>query len=210
MRGRQCRGSRPRAGRPGHLVRAWLAVALALFFGLSCATRDTAPSRPSESPDAAPDSLTRLDPAAAYRRALDLGASRQFVASLPYFRRALSQPIGAWQPYADCATTLFQATHESVVRGGREIPAVRSSDERVALLVDAARALDQADARAKTPREHATIAAMRARQLAVWGLTWEAVSEYARAGASDPSSLDRAAGLVRMIQDPLANGPSAE
>jgi hypothetical protein len=185
---------------------------------VGCATRDVGTDRSPAT--AAFDSVAAADPFLAYRHALDLGEQQRFTESLPWFRRALSVPTNAWQPHCDFAISLFHAALESRVQRGHGRPVVRSSFERAALLAESARELDAAERLALTPEGKAFVIARRARHLAAFHLTWDAIAEYRRAaeagrapGASRAPVRDaerEAARLLASMRDPTRAGTTDE
>lgn len=178
-----------RARRSAAAIAALLACVLACR-GAPRAERDDAPAA------AAADSIGRLDPFIAYRRALALGERRRFLESLPYFERAASVPTPAWEPHCDYAISLFQATHQVREHLGQARSATRSSFERVQMMHEALRQLALAEERAASPADRAFVIGHRARYLSAWGLRREALDEYRRATALDPAWAD--AGRVQL------------
>jgi hypothetical protein len=53
------------------------------------------------------------------------------------------------------------------------------------------------------------VIARRARHLAAWQATWNAVSEYARAAALRPEHAEDARALIAQMRDPLHAAPPA-
>ena len=182
-----------------------LVAAAAAFIGLPAVL----PSDPVSAAAPAPDSLSRLDPFEAYAQGRALGEAQRFDESLPYFRRALEVPTDAWQPYCDYAISLFQTTHQVREHRGGKRPVTRSSYERVALMREALRELDRAEQRAGTPSDRGFVIASRARYLKVWGLPWDALSEYYRAGSLEPARMNEAFGLMELMQHPTRPAPGA-
>jgi hypothetical protein len=169
-----------------------------------------APRGPAAPPSGTlPDSIARLEPYPAYQRATRLGEQRDFAASLPYFQQALSVPPSAWEPYCAYGTSLFHATHQVRVHRGVQQPVTRSSWERVALMNEAARQLDTAERLARTPKEQAFVIAAHAQQVGVWGMPWNAVSEYVRAAVGAPGERLHAGAYLARLEHPLV-GPAPE
>jgi hypothetical protein len=158
----------------------------------------------TEPPPSAPDSLAALPPFEAYQQALALGERLHFVESLPYFRRALSDPPDAWQPYAAYGTALFQATHQ--VRSHRRFaqPVTRSSFERVNLVHEAGEALGRAERLAANPKDRAYVITLRMKHLMAWGLDWDAYSEFSRAEKLDPSLGPQGREIGGRLRNPTA------
>jgi tetratricopeptide (TPR) repeat protein len=151
----------------------------------------------------AADTLAGMPPYDAYQRGLALGQMQRFAESLPYFRRALEVPPPAWQPYCDYAISLFHATHETRHGVPTLRPVTRSSYERVAMIQEALSQLDVAERMAQTAADRAFVIALRARYFKVWGLAWDALSEYHRAASLDERHLLRAFELADVMRDPV-------
>ena len=176
---------------------------------VACGGReDAAERRPAV--EHAADSLAEMPPYEAYRRGLALGEMQLFEESLPYFRRALEVPPPAWQPYCDYAISLFHATHQTRSGWTEATPATRSSYERVAMIREAMAQLDLAERLAQTAPDRAFVIALRARYLKVWGLAWDALSEYHRAATLDERHLFQAFELAEVMRDPVRAGPAPE
>jgi hypothetical protein len=171
-----------------HLLAAFLLAAL-----LGCTAPEPNPTPTNATPTPF-DSVAASDPFFAYRHALALGEQQRFTESLPWFRRALSEPTNAWQPHCDFAISLFHAALQSRVLRGHGRPVVRSSFERAALIAESSRELDAAERLAMTPEGKAYVIARRARQLAAFHLTWDAITEYRRAAQAS-----RAPGVIRSV-----------
>jgi hypothetical protein len=194
-----------RRARPGWPVGRTLTAAALAVATLAVAT--WLRSRPAVAPAgpqaARPDSIAALEPWPAYQRALALGEVKRFAESLPYFRRALEVPPQAWEPHTAYATSLFQATHEGRAHLGWVQPVTRSSWERAAMMREAARQIEIAERLAKTPRDQAYVISARAQHLAVWGLSWDAMSQYIRATQGAPAESVRVGALAGRMRDPL-------
>jgi hypothetical protein len=182
-----------------------LVVMLLSLLTVSCGKTQSADTRvaPPPSEARAPDTASSLDPFMAYRRALALGEQQRFTESLAHFRRALAAPTDAWQPHCDYAITLFHAALEPRLTRHGERTMVRTSFERSEMMLESARELDVAERLAPTPEARAYVIARRARQLAAWQLTWNAVSEYTRAAAAIPRLEREAAALLATMRDPV-------
>lgn len=195
----------PRAGDLAALV----LVGCALISVAGCAVPTPLPVDRGAGAGTPTDSLATLDPLTAYRRALSLGEQQRFTESLPFFRRALAIPTDAWQPHCDYAISLFHAALESREQRHGLRPAVRSSDERVALMLESARELDRAEELARSEADRAFVVARRARHFAAWGLSWEALLEYTRAARVSPEAAEKAKALLAIMRDPVgAEGTS--
>jgi hypothetical protein len=122
----------------------------------------------------------------AYLEAARLSQAREFVASLPYYRRVgrlLPQPVRDYELLV--AHALAQAALQS--RTDFAAPASRSSVERVAWVGEALAHLDRARVLSRRAREVAEVEVTRAQLLQVWGFPWEALLGLRAAVAADPS-----------------------
>jgi hypothetical protein len=143
---------------------------------------------PREGARAATSSESAFVARRAYETGLALVRSRQAVASLPHFERALELTPDVWVLHGDYASALANAALESYRRRGRSMSYVRSSHERVAIIRHAFERLDVAERMAPPPPENiAFLRYSRSKLLHIWALDWEALGEMERAVAADPS-----------------------
>jgi hypothetical protein len=162
---------------------ALLLIAAAVL--VSRSWRDRAGSAGAPAPTL-PDSIRRLRPEPAYERATRLVGAGDGLASLPFYRHALSfrgAPARAYVGYSD---GLHSAAVQSRSRFGVPGMATGSSLERVALMRRSLAALDTAESLARTPAERALVHASRANRLVIWGLPWDALVEFSKAEAEEP------------------------
>jgi len=190
---------------------AALLVAVALLWGPA----RRLVSRPAASPPEAvePAAIAAMSGPEALQAGLALGRAGRDPESLPYFQHAIRQGQGdLWQVRYNYATALYNTTLRIETRGGLPVQATRSSWERVALVHEAVRQLDQAEGQARTPPERATVRAAYAQMHLLWGLPWDAFLAYRQASAADPANRGlaaRADGLLGAIRAPSGPGATA-
>jgi tetratricopeptide (TPR) repeat protein len=147
-------------------------------------SRSQAPSAPS----AEDARLATLAPTVAYDSAMVLARAGQHRASLPYYRRALQHRFDVmWPIHFNYASALYNYGLEIGTRNGVPLPATRSSVERVALMREAMAQLDSAERLAPGPAERAMIVRSRAERFRIWGLPWDAFTQYRTAEWIDPN-----------------------
>lgn len=148
-----------------------------------------------------------MDALRAYQTAVDLVKNHgRATESLPYFRRALDLRSDLWQVRCDYGAALMNAVGEALPGPGPTRSTTRSSWERAAMVHEALAELDRAERLAWAAADRAYVVAIRAQALALWGLSWNGLEEYARARQIDPSSTilrARHAQLWRIMRDPL-------
>jgi tetratricopeptide (TPR) repeat protein len=153
-----------------------------------------------------PDSVLRLDPVVAYQRALHFSTHGEWRAALPYYRRAMEgSPGREWRPHFNYALVLNDLTLQFTTRAGQQVPATRSSAERVRLGSAALDEFWQAIQLAPDGATRAKILALRANMLVLWGFPWEAFATYRAATHADSTREDlRARGdqFLALMQDP--------
>jgi hypothetical protein len=169
------------------LALALIAILSLLAFGTWIARRRAHERAHAASAHAPIDSVSTLGPFEAYQRALALGQRLRFVESLPYFARAMNDPPNAWQPYAAYGMALFHATHQVRSHRGWPEPVIRSSRERVAMVIEALSRLRRAEELAADPKDRAYVIMQSKQQLVAWGFDWDAYTEWSRAEKLDPS-----------------------
>jgi len=130
-------------------------------------------------------------------------------ASLPYFRRAVSQAPDSWSAHANYSNALHNGAQESRRHLGKDEPAARSSVERIGMMRECLRESDLADSLTAGPADRAAIAYQRAQSLQTWGFPIEALLEYRRAQAMD-SSREDIAKAAHATGNRLAAGGRAE
>jgi hypothetical protein len=153
-----------------------------------------------------PDSVLHMDPVAAYQRALHFSTQREWRAALPYYRRAMEGAPGRdWRPHFNYALVLNDLTLQFTTRAGQQVPATRSSAERVRLGSAALDEFWQAIQLAPDGATRAKILALRANMLVLWGFPWEAFATYRAATHADSTREDlRARGdqFLALMQNP--------
>jgi tetratricopeptide (TPR) repeat protein len=145
----------------------------------------------------------------AYRLGLALGRDGHHLAALPYFASAARQMPDSWTARQSLASALYNGAQEARVHLGKEEPATRSSVERIAMVNASMRESRTADSLAQLPVDHAVIAFQRGQTLHTFGLVDDALVEFRRAAALDPSSKVIAA-AIRGAERRLASGGPGE
>ena len=164
-------------------MRGARAAALVAALALADGAPRAAPVAASE-----PQSPAAMSLEQAYGAAEQLVGARRHLESLPYFRRMIELlPADDWSLRHDYANALQGAAMQSRTLRGLPVRAVRSSFESIALMRSALDELDRAERLAPTPRAAASVHLARARQLAAWGLPWDACAEAHQAASADPS-----------------------
>jgi hypothetical protein len=149
------------------------AVALALAAATACSPAGE--RRPAVSPIAQPDRFAAMHPETIYNTAVRLVEQDRDEESLPWFRASLARVReDFWQLHFNYFAALRNTALEDTVRLGLRLPALRSSAERVALMREALRELDRAEALAPNPDVLAMVRVQRARAMRIWGMAWEA------------------------------------
>jgi hypothetical protein len=175
------------------------ALALAVVaIAVVVVSRGAGPRRPPPAPDPA----AAADPRAAYARAIELGQSKRFVASLPWFRRASEGIAGDWEVHYNRATALYQASIEVRTHRGSLGSATSSSWERVAWTREALAEMATAERLAPGDEMRVRVATTRAQRLQVWGLPWDAVAGFRGAARFDPGWEKWARSVERTLEDP--------
>ena len=133
-----------------------------------------------------PDSLSRMQPEAAYARAVQLVDAGEAQRSLPFFRRALSFRGAPATAHLDYSVGLNNTAVQ--FRARLDIPEnrTRSSYERVALMREALAQLEIAEHLATIPALRADVHANRAHRYLTWGFQLEALREFREAEADEP------------------------
>lgn len=180
-----------------------LLVAIVLGLGFALAIASGRRSAPISRPDPA-----AMDPEAAYRHAVELSLGNERRESLPYFRRGLEgEPGREWRPHFNYGIVLNDLTLQFVRRAGRQVPASRSSAERIEL---GCAALDEFGAAVKLAPDGATrakILSLRANMLLLWGFPWEALACFRAAQQADTTRADlaiRADQFFALMRDPAS------
>jgi tetratricopeptide (TPR) repeat protein len=145
----------------------------------------------------------------AYKTALTLGGEGHHLEALPYFASAVRQAPDSWTARQSYASALHNSTLETRLHLGKAEPATRSSVERIAMVNTSMRESRIADSLAQQPADHAVIAFQRGQALHTFGLVEDAIVEFRRAAALDPSSKVIAA-AVRGAEHRLASGGPGE
>lgn len=195
--------TRSRWGRRSAWSLAAIAVAVVVAFS---ALRARAPRNGGPAPEESP--AAGADPRVAYARAIELGAARHYVESLPWFRRASSGLADDWEVHYNLATALFQANLEVRAHRGTVQPASRSSLDRVAWTREALEELAIAQRLAPDSMVRMQVITTRANRLQTWGLMWDALAGFRTAAQTDPRWNTWAAAIERSLENPAAtNGP---
>jgi hypothetical protein len=158
-----------------------------------------------------PDSIASLDPDSAYQRGFYLDRAGRSGEGLPYVRFALTRPSQPALELVGYSDILHNHALENRRRGDTPQSATRSSFERVALMRESFAQLATAESIAARPPERALVHVTRAHHLLIWGLPLDALAEYRKAQAFDPSRAPEAAGLAWLLQHPergTAAGPA--
>jgi tetratricopeptide (TPR) repeat protein len=151
----------------------------------------------------------RLGADAAYGIGLTLGRDGHHLAALEYFGSAARQAPDWWAARQSYASALYNGAQEARVHLGKEEPATRSSVERIAMVNASMRESRGADSLAQQPGDHALIAFQNGQTLHTFGLVDDALVEFRRAAALDPSS-KMIASALRGAERRLASGGQAE
>ncbi|MGH7741021.1 MAG: hypothetical protein ACRENS_03260 [Candidatus Eiseniibacteriota bacterium] len=150
--------------------------------------------------------IERMEPEAAYRRALQFSVKRHWRESLPYYRRALEgSPGQEWRPHFNYGVVLNDLTLEFTQRAGVQVPATRSSAERARLGSTALEEFWKAVQLAPDGPTRARILALRANMLVLWGFPWEAFASYRAAERADSTRTDmreRGDQFLALMHDP--------
>jgi hypothetical protein len=208
---RSIQRSRPRAAPPpggagsrrllrvGALALLAAAVLLTFFGWLALSRRPGPPTTPE----------ARLSAEEAFAAGVELAMAKRHQASLPYFRRAVSQAPDSWTAHANYSNALHNGAQESRRHLGKDEAAARSSVERIGMMRECLRESDLADSLTAAPAERATIAYQRAQSLQTWGFPIEAWLECRRAQAMDSMTAEIGK-AARATGDLLAAGGRAE
>jgi len=113
------------------------------------------------------------------------GAGRH-IASLPYYRRIVDLLGTEWIAHSNYSSALHNAAQESRVHVGKLGPGVRSSVERMALMVISQREQDLAERHARSQADRALVLFQRGQTLQTWGFPLDALAEYRRALQQTP------------------------
>jgi hypothetical protein len=149
---------------------------------------------------------------AAYQTALRLSRAGRHEESLPYYRQAVSGGAPrAWAVRYNYGGALYNAGLEVRQRDGVDVPAVRSSIERVALMREALAQLDAAEQLAPTPADRATVMRARGERFQMWGFPWEGFVMLRRAQRTDPGrpELVRVANVAQRVLEHPEQHPEA-
>jgi len=147
-----------------------------------------APDHPGTMAPMPPDSLSRMQPEAAYARAVQLVDAGEAQRSLPFFQRALSFSGEPATAHIDYSVGLNNTAVQFRAHLGIPENRTRSSYERVALLREALAQLDIAESLATIPALRAEVHANRAQRYLTWGFQLEAWREFREAEADAPGA----------------------
>ena len=134
------------------------------------------------------DSLAAMDANTALLRGVGLSLDGRYTESLPFLRHALDLRSDLWEVHSDYGASLCNATVEVAFHRGILEPRSRSSWERAAMAREAWERFSNAERLAGTPGDAARPAQQRAKLLALWGLSWNALDDYRRASTLSPGS----------------------
>lgn len=155
---------------------------------------------PSESRPRAP--LADLPAGVAAERAADLVRDKRYLASLPYFERAIAEEPQQPQPHLGYAVALLNAVHETRTHLGHDEFAVRGSPERVAMVREALDHLIVVERMARAARDRHDLAwslGTRGQMMAAWGLPWDAFAAYRQSEWSDSTVAEFAGKADRLM-----------
>lgn len=134
----------------------------------------------------------------AIEQAREMAKHKRFEPALAQFRRAAAlAPIDAWQLHYLIGSTATQLSIQNTERTGLQVPATRSSLERVRLVDEALREYDTALALATTPTERALVLKTEAELYFVWGAMWEAFKTFEEARVAHPAD----SALVKRVRE---------
>jgi tetratricopeptide (TPR) repeat protein len=145
----------------------------------------------------------------AYKTALTLGGDGHHLEALPYFASAVRQAPDSWTARQSYASALHNSALETRLHLGKAEPITRSSVERITMVNASMRESRIADSLAQRPADHAMIAFQRGQLLHTFGLVENALVEFRRAAALDPSS-EVIAAAVRGAEHRMASGGLGE
>ena len=202
-------GSSKRAGSAARNRRRGLWALGLVLAALVAAASAFLATRPRPAAEVA-DPLTGLDAEQALSTGKLLGRQGQASASLPYFRRAIGLVPDRWELRRDYAAALFDAVSEArpSLRVAQSV--TRSSWERAAMLHEGLAQLDRAERLAPTAADRAQVIAFRGLAVANWGLNWNGLEEYGRAGQLAPGWTElhkHGAELARVMREPQSAAP---
>jgi len=148
----------------------------------------------------------RMDPEAAYLKAVRVSQQRDWLSSLPYYRRAIEgAPSRQWRVHFNYGLVLSNITLQFVVRAGQQVTLTRSSADRIRY---GRAALDEYWAAVQLAPDGATrakILALRANMMVLWGFPWEAFASYRAASHEDSTRADlvqRGDQFLTLMHDP--------
>jgi hypothetical protein len=155
-----------------------------------------------EPPSPARSPLAELPASVAMERATDLVHARRYLASLPYFQRAIEATPQEPRPHLDYAVALLNAVHETRTHLGHEEFAVRGSPERVAMVREALDHLIVVERMAQATRDRHFLAwslGTRGQMMSAWGLPWDAFSAYRQSEWADSTVAEFAGKADRLM-----------
>jgi hypothetical protein len=155
-----------------------------------------------ESPPQARSPLAALPPGVAAERAADLVHAKRYLASLPYFQRAIAETPQQPRPHLDYAVALLNAVHETRTHLGHDEFAVRGSPERVAMVREALDHLIVVERIARTAGDRHFLAwslGTRAQMMLAWGLPWDAFAAYRQSEWADSTVAEFAGKADRLM-----------
>ena len=179
--------------------RAWLGLAaLGLVVAVAVAARLSTPRRTAP-PAVADPALASTDARSMYLRGVELARAGRHRDALPFLRRALALRGDLWQVHLDLASVLFNSGLETRTLRGVEVPASRSSWERIAAAREALDHLRSAEALAAVPADRARVPDLRARRRSNWGLAWDALDDFRAAARVEPAARERGDEVRRQL-----------
>ena len=147
-----------------------------------------------------------MEPAAAYEEAVRISQQRDWLGSLPYYRRGMQgAPAREWRAHFNYALVLNNITLQFASRAGQQVPLTRSSTERIQYGRAAMEEFWAAVQLAPDGATRAKILSLRANMMVLWGFPWEAFATYRAASHEDSTRTDlrqRGDQFLALMHDP--------
>jgi hypothetical protein len=153
-------------------------------------------SSPARSP------LADLPAGVAAERAAGLVGQKHYMASLPYFVRAIEEAPQDPSAHVHYAVALLNAAHETRSHLGHEEFAVRGSPERVAMVREALDHLIVVERMSRTTDDRHFLAwtlGTRGQAMLAWGMTWDAFAAYRQSEWADSTVAEFAGKADRLM-----------
>ena len=159
--------------------------------------------------------LADLPAGVAEERADDLAREKRYLASLPYFERAIEEEPQQPQPHLRYAVALLNAVHETRTHLGHDEFAVRGSPERVAMVREALDHLIVVERMARAARDPHFLAwslGTRGQMMSAWGMGWDAFAAYRQSEWTDSTVTEFAGKADRLmsIMERPTSGPATD